>query len=156
MMDMKKLNTKEWIAVVAAMFVISFFFIFKQNLISILFNNNTSATNVVKQPEVLIQNTLVGSGEIALSGNIVTLNYTGRFVGGKIFDSSDIQGKSLQFVLAVGQVIKGLDEGIVGMRVGGKRTLSIPSELGYGANDYGPIPGGSTLIFDVELLRVQK
>ena len=104
----------------------------------------------------MIQDTVVGEGDEAVSGDKVVVNYTGRLVDGKVFDSSVTRGEPIQFVLGVGQVIKGWDQGVVGMRVGGKRTLSIPPELGYGADDYGPIPGGSTLIFDVELLKVMK
>ncbi|MEI6843068.1 MAG: FKBP-type peptidyl-prolyl cis-trans isomerase [bacterium] len=108
------------------------------------------------KPKVVSTDVVVGTGDEALTGNRVTVHYTGRFVDGKVFDSSVTRGEPFQFVLGGGQVIKGWDEGIVGMRVGGKRTLSIPPELGYGMNDYGPIPGGSTLIFDVELLKVEK
>jgi FKBP-type peptidyl-prolyl cis-trans isomerase len=84
------------------------------------------------------------------------VHYTGKFVDGRVFDSSLTRGEPLQFVLGAGQVIQGWDVGIVGMKVGGKRVLSIPPELGYGAQDYGPIPGGSTLIFEVELLKVER
>ena len=77
-------------------------------------------------------------------------------VDGKVFDTSLARKEPFQFVLGVGQVIKGWDDGIVGMRVGGKRILSVPPELGYGPNDYGPIPGNSTLIFEVELLKVDR
>ncbi len=152
---MKTLDTREWIAVVVAIFVVGFFFIFGQGLIS-LFNKSTGKDAVAEQPQILIQDTLVGTGELATVGSRVVVHYTGRFVNGEIFASSVTQGEPFQFVLGSGQVIKGWDQGIVGMRVGGKRTLSVPPELGYGTNDYGPIPGGSTLIFDIELLKVEQ
>ena len=98
----------------------------------------------------------VGDGDEALTGDRVVVNYTGRFVNGEVFDSSLVRKEPFQFVLGVGQVIKGWDDGIVGMKVGGKRILSVPPELGYGSQDYGPIPGNSTLIFEVELLKVDK
>ena len=152
---MKKLDTKEWVAVVVAVFVVGFFFIFGQTLISIFTNTNTQRA-MVQTPQVSIQDTVIGGGDAAAPGDQVVVNYTGRFVDGTVFDSSITRGEPFQFVLGAGQVIKGWDQGIVGMRVGGKRTLSIPPELAYGANDYGPIPGNSTLIFDVELLKVTK
>ena len=151
---MKKLEQKEWIAVVVSIFVVGFFFVFGQSLISI-FNNNIKGS-MTKSPEVLVQDTLVGGGDTAIEGSRVTVNYTGHFVNGEVFDSSVDRNEPFQFVLGVGQVIEGWDKGIVGMRIGGKRTISVPPELGYGLNDYGPIPGGSTLIFDIELLKVEK
>ena len=152
---MKTLDTKEWVAVFVSIFIVGFFFIFGQGLVS-LFSSNKSQANIVQAPQVLIQDTVIGTGDVAVSGNSVVVNYTGHFVDGKVFDSSITRGEPFQFVLGSGQVIKGWDQGILGMRVGGKRTISIPPELGYGANDYGPIPGGSTLIFDIELLKVVK
>lgn len=152
---MKKLDTREWVAVVVAVFVVGFFFIFGQSLISLFTQTNTQAY-MPQTPQVVSQDTVIGGGDVATAGSQVVVNYTGHFVDGTVFDSSITRGEPFQFVLGAGQVIKGWDEGIVGMRVGGKRTLSIPPELGYGANDYGPIPGGSTLIFDVELLKVVK
>ena len=152
---MKNLEQKEWIAVVIAIFVVGFFFIFGQGLIS-LFTNSSVETSIAQQPKVLTQDEVVGTGDIAVSGDRLTVHYIGRFVDGTIFDSSLARKEPFQFVLGVGQVISGWDEGLIGMRVGGKRLLSIPPELGYGANDYGPIPGNSTLIFEIELLKVDK
>ena len=84
---MKILNTKEWIAVIISVFVVGFFFIFGQILVS-FFNSNASNTSMVKTPQVLTQDTSVGGGEQSLAGNRVTVNYVGRFVDGKVFDSS--------------------------------------------------------------------
>ncbi|MSU45202.1 MAG: peptidylprolyl isomerase [Candidatus Zambryskibacteria bacterium] len=120
-----------------------------------LFTNQSAEIAKMQQPELLVEDILVGDGDEALIGNRVVVNYTGHFVNGEVFDSSLVRKEPFQFVLGVGQVIKAWDDGIVGMRVGGKRILSVPPELGYGTNDYGPIPGGSTLIFEVELLKVE-
>lgn len=151
---MKTLDTREWIAVIVAVFVVGFFFIFGQGLIS-LFTTNKTQRAMVQAPQVSMEDTVLGTGAIAATGNRVVVHYTGKFIDGKVFDSSVERGEPFQFVLGAGQVIKGWDEGIVGMRVGGKRILSVPPEFGYGTNDYGPIPGGSALIFEVELLKVE-
>lgn len=151
---MKTLDTKEWIAVITAVFVVGFFFIFGQGLVSLLTGNNTQKT-MAQAPQVSVQDTIVGTGDVAATGNRIVVHYTGKFIDGQVFDSSVTRGEPFQFVLGAGQVIRGWDEGIVGMRVGGKRILSVPPELGYGTNDYGPIPGSSTLIFEVELLKVE-
>ncbi|KND47652.1 MAG: FK506-binding protein 2 [Parcubacteria bacterium C7867-006] len=155
---MKKLSQKEWIAVTVAVFIVGFFFVFGQTLVSIFSNNDSiNPINMAQgQSQLLVQDEEFGSGEIASVGSRVVVHYTGRFVDGRVFDSSVSRGEPFQFVLGSGQVIKGWDEGIVGMRVGGKRLLSVPPEYGYGYQDYGPIPGGSTLIFEVELLKVEN
>ncbi|MDD4803866.1 MAG: FKBP-type peptidyl-prolyl cis-trans isomerase [Candidatus Pacebacteria bacterium] len=97
----------------------------------------------------------IGTGDIAVAGKIVTVHYTGVFADGKKFDSSRDRGVPFEFTLGAGMVIKGWDVGVEGMKVGGKRLLVIPPDFAYGPNDYGPIPGNSTLIFEVELLGVK-
>jgi FKBP-type peptidyl-prolyl cis-trans isomerase len=98
----------------------------------------------------------VGTGDVAKEGSHVRVHYTGWLTTGKKFDSSVDAGKPFDFTLGNGEVIKGWDEGVAGMKVGGKRQLRIPPELGYGANGYPPvIPPNATLIFDVQLLGVQ-
>ena len=99
----------------------------------------------------------VGTGATAAAGKTVKVHYTGWLTDGKKFDSSVDRGQPFAFSLGAGQVIKGWDEGVAGMKVGGKRQLRIPPELGYGARGAGNvIPPNATLIFDVELLDVGK
>ncbi len=97
----------------------------------------------------------VGDGPEARAGQTVSVHYTGTLLDGRKFDSSRDRGQPFQFGLGAGQVIRGWDEGVAGMKVGGRRTLVIPPELGYGARAIGPIPPNSTLRFDVELLGVR-
>ena len=100
----------------------------------------------------------VGTGKVAKEGDGVRVHYTGWLPNGKKFDSSVDAGRPFTFVLGNGEVIKGWDEGVAGMKVGGKRQLHIPPDLGYGENGTpdGTIPPNSTLIFDVRLLTVQE
>jgi peptidylprolyl isomerase len=97
----------------------------------------------------------VGDGASPQTGQTVVVHYTGWLANGTKFDSSVDRGQPFSFVIGTGQVIKGWDEGVATMKVGGKRRLIIPPELGYGANDYGPIPGNAQLIFDVELIQIK-
>ena len=98
----------------------------------------------------------VGTGAVAQSGQHVKVDYTGWLTNGKKFDSSVGTGKPFEFKLGASQVIKGWDEGVAGMKVGGKRQLRIPPDLAYGAAGYpGVIPANSTLIFDVSLVDVK-
>lgn len=97
-----------------------------------------------------------GSGDEARSGQQVTVHYTGWLTNGTKFDSSRDRGDPFQFGLGKGQVIRGWDEGVAGMKVGGRRRLVIPPELGYGQRGAGgAIPPGATLLFNVELLGVR-
>jgi peptidylprolyl isomerase len=107
-----------------------------------------------------IADSKVGTGAEARSGNTCVMHYTGWLyengVKGAKFDSSLDRGEPFEFGLGQGQVIKGWDEGVAGMKVGGKRTLIIPPQLGYGARGAGGvIPPNATLLFDVELLEVK-
>ena len=96
-----------------------------------------------------------GAGDEAVAGKTVTVHYVGTLTNGQKFDSSRDRGKGFSFRLGGGQVIKGWDEGVAGMKVGEKRKLTIPPELGYGSRGFPPvIPPDSTLVFEVELLSV--
>ena len=98
----------------------------------------------------------MGTGATAQAGQHVKVDYTGWLTNGKKFDSSVGTGKPIEVLLGAGQVIKGWDEGIAGMKVGGKRQLRIPPDLAYGAKGYsGLIPPNSTLIFDVRLVEAK-
>ncbi len=99
----------------------------------------------------------VGSGKAAKSGDTVSVHYVGTLTNGKKFDSSRDRGKPFRFELGAGEVIKGWDEGVAGIKIGGKRKLIIPPNLAYGDRDVGNglIPANSTLIFEVELVDVK-
>jgi FKBP-type peptidyl-prolyl cis-trans isomerase len=98
----------------------------------------------------------VGTGPEAKSGHNVSVHYVGTLVDGKKFDSSRDRNDPFEFKLGAGMVIKGWDQGVAGMKVGGLRKLTIPAELGYGSRGYPPvIPANATLIFEVELLAVR-
>lgn len=103
-----------------------------------------------------IEDINVGTGAEARAGSSVTVHYVGTLTSGAKFDSSRDRGQGFNFQLGAGRVIKGWDQGVAGMRVGGIRKLTIPPELGYGARGFPPvIPPNSTLIFEVELLDVR-
>ena len=109
-----------------------------------------------KVEELKIEDLVVGTGIEAVGGKTVTVNYLGTLTNGTKFDSSYDRGAPFSFNLGAGEVIKGWDQGVVGMKVGGKRKLTIPSSLGYGETGAGEvIPPNSTLIFEVELLKVE-
>lgn len=105
--------------------------------------------------ELMIEDVQVGSGAEAKSGDKVEVHYTGWLTNGTCFDSSHKRNQPFSFVLGEGRVIKGWDQGVSGMKVGGKRKLTIPPHLGYGSRGAGGvIPPDAELIFEVELLRI--
>ena len=106
--------------------------------------------------ELKIEDIAVGTGAEAVAGKNVTVHYTGTLTDGTKFDSSLDRGTPFTFSLGAGEVIRGWDQGIAGMKVGGKRKLAIPPSLGYGETGTGGvIPPNATLIFEVELLKVE-
>jgi peptidylprolyl isomerase len=114
-----------------------------------------SQTPEVNMPQSLgIEDILVGNGQEATSGSRVTVHYTGTLQDGTKFDSSVDRNQPFTFNLGAGEVIKGWDQGVAGMKAGGQRKLIIPSDLAYGNRSIGIIPPNSTLIFNIELLQV--
>ncbi len=105
--------------------------------------------------ELKIEDQRKGTGAMAENGNELVMNYKGQLLNGKVFDQS-YGREPFKFTLGGGQVIKGWDQGILGMKVGGKRKLTIPASLGYGPQGQGPIPPNATLVFEVELIEVKK
>lgn len=104
-----------------------------------------------------LEDIVMGEGKEAQAGCVIDVHYTGYLKDGSVFDSSVSRGIPFSFRLGAGQVIRGWDEGFAGMRVGGKRKLTIPPEMGYGARGAGGvIPPNATLVFEVELLQVNN
>ncbi len=102
-----------------------------------------------------IEDKKVGTGQEATAGKTVTVHYVGTLTNGSKFDSSRDRGEGFSFSLGAGEVIRGWDQGVAGMKVGGLRKLTVPPELGYGARGFPPvIPPNATLVFEVELLSV--
>lgn len=162
--------TQTGIAVAVALAVVAVFFILPG---STIFGTTAPAGEVpevttIETPtttmptgstsELQITDQVVGTGAVAQAGDTVTVNYVGSLTDGKIFDASANHGNTgFTFTLGVGQVIQGWDKGIAGMKEGGKRKLVIPADMAYGNRAIGNvIPANSTLIFEVELLKVQK
>lgn len=114
-----------------------------------------NAEKAEKTAGLVTSDEVVGEGPAAKSGDRVTVHYTGRLVDGTKFDSSKDRNKPFSFSLGAGEVIPGWDQGVAGMKVGGKRKLTVPPDLGYGARGAGGvIPPNATLEFDVELLKI--
>lgn len=117
---------------------------------------SNSFDSSVSSNKLEIQDIVVGTGAVAVPGKVITVNYSGAFTDGKVFDSSYTRGQPFEFTLGAGQVIQGWDKGFDGMKVGGKRRLVIPASFGYGAAGAGGvIPPNATLVFEVELLGVK-
>lgn len=137
--------------------VVFSYFIFGLN------GSSTAGTSQQPSPQAVAANTdklqiqdeKIGSGTAVQKGDTVDINYVGTLTNGKKFDASADHGGPFTTQIGVGQVIKGWDEGIIGMKVGGKRKLIIPPSLGYGDQDMGTIPPNSTLIFQVELVGIK-
>ena len=107
------------------------------------------------EEKIEIVDEVVGTGAEAVAGKKITVHYTGTLTDGTKFDSSKDHGAPFSFTLGAGEVIKGWDEGVAGMKVGGKRKLTVPPGLAYGNQAMGAIPANATLIFEIELLKVE-
>ncbi len=125
--------------------IVALFFVFQ--------NENKEILSVT--PEIKTEILQPGTGQAAQKGDQISVHYTGTFLDGTKFDSSLDRGEPFTFTLGTGEVIRGWDEGMVGMRVGEKRKLTIPPEFAYGDQNVGPIPTNSTLVFEVELLGIK-
>ncbi len=156
---MKTLHTKEWVAVGVSIAFLAYLFFSAPilNFFNSSMNTQQQATaGAASAQGVQIQEVAVGTGLEAQAGDTITAHYVGKLTDGRVFDSSLDRGTPISFMLGTGQVIRGWDEGLKGMKEGGRRILTISPEYGYGANAVGAIPANSTLIFEVELLKVQK
>ena len=152
----------KYVAALAVVVMIAAVLVLAQSAVKKTATPNTDAPTKVTGEGVKTESGLqywdirVGNGEVAKEGNRVRVHYTGWLTTGKKFDSSVDAGKPFDFTIGNGEVIKGWEEGVAGMKVGGKRQLRIPPALAYGAAGYpGAIPANATLIFDIQLLGVQ-
>jgi len=114
----------------------------------------TIASMTKRSDNLYVQDLVVGTGAEAAAGRVVSVTYSGWLTSGSRFDTN-VGGRPFNFTLGAQQVIAGWDQGVLGMRVGGKRRIVIGSALGYGSQGQRPIPANSTLVFDVEVLGVQ-
>lgn len=152
---MKNLNKNQWIAVSASLVFLTYL-LFTGPIMNFF---NLSVKDLDTQsPEtgLVVEEITVGDGPLSEAGDILTVHYIGTLTDGQVFDSSLDRNTPFTFTLGVGQVIRGWDEGLAGMRVGGKRVLTVSPEYGYGQFGVGAIPPDSTLIFEVELLDAKK
>jgi len=114
----------------------------------------SSDNNPTGPSALVVDDLIVGTGATAVAGDTLTVNYVGTLTNGQKFDSSYDRGTPYVFKLGAGAVIAGWDQGLVGMKVGGKRRLTIPPSLGYGNQQAGPIAPNSTLIFEIDLVSI--
>ena len=166
--------TQTGIAVALALAVIVFFYVFggmsffaspapSDAVNTEVITTQTVSTTTPTMPpitELQVTDKIVGTGATAAAGDSVTVNYVGALTNGTVFDASANHPETANgftFTLGAGQVIQGWDQGLIGMKVGGKRVLVIPASLAYGNQSPAPsIPANSALLFEVELLKVQK
>lgn len=141
--------------------IAGFFVLLLGTSLTLMFQNGPSdnnSNNQVQNPNagLITEDILIGKGKEAVAGSKVSVNYVGTLVNGTKFDSSYDRNEPFQFILGNGEVIEGWDKGILGMKEGGKRKLTIPPDMGYGEDGAPPaIPPNATLIFEVELLKVE-
>jgi FKBP-type peptidyl-prolyl cis-trans isomerase len=118
-------------------------------------NNQSTSSSTQNQTDLKIEDLKVGQGQEVKKGDTVQVNYLGTLTNGQKFDSSYDRNQPFEFQVGAGQVIEGWDQGLLGMKIGGKRKLTIPSALGYGNQPVGTIPANSTLIFEIELITIK-
>jgi FKBP-type peptidyl-prolyl cis-trans isomerase FkpA len=134
-------------------------FLVAASLVSVAFlpacgKTDNSVTGPTGPTTLQITDVTVGTGATAASGDTVTVNYIGAFLDGTVFDSSFSRGVPFTFQLGANQVIKGFDQGVVGMKVGGRRLLAIPSDLAYGAQGSASIPPNTPIQFQIDLVSI--
>lgn len=154
---MKKITKNQWIAIVVGISVLGFLF-YGQNLLGFLgLTVNTQDDGpILPETGVDVRDIVVGTGAEAKAGDRLTVHYVGILSDGRVFDSSLDRNTPFVFTLGAGEVIRGWDEGLEGMQVGGRRQLFIAPDYGYGDNAVGTIPANSTLIFEVQLLEIES
>jgi FKBP-type peptidyl-prolyl cis-trans isomerase len=153
-------NNKIITALIIFIFIFSFYFLTKNPSQTETQISDSTKTIMPTLPpskitELIIEDTKVGTGSAVKSGDTVSIHYLGTLEDGTKFDSSYDRNEPFETQIGVGQVIEGWDKGVVGMKVGGKRKLTIPYQMAYGENGYGPIPPKATLIFEVELVAIK-
>jgi len=161
------MDKNTWIAVVVSIFVVGFF-LFGGTIVN-LFSQNDGQTALTQDgvmntndevggvQSLVMQDEVIGTGAEATFGSLVSVHYTGTLTNGQKFDSSRDRGVPFEFVLGNGSVIPGWEQGLLGMKAGGKRILIIPPQLAYGSQAIGNIiPANSTLVFEVELVAVKE
>jgi peptidylprolyl isomerase/FKBP-type peptidyl-prolyl cis-trans isomerase FkpA len=159
-MSEEKKKVEGYIFLIPVILILFIYSVTKKNKVSSIPSptpsDNININKKENMEELKIEDIKIGEGAEAVNGNTLTVNYSGTLVDGTKFDSSYDRNQPFSFVLGQGRVIKGWDMGLLGMKVGGKRKLTIPSELGYGTQGAGSdIPPNATLIFEIELLNVE-
>jgi peptidylprolyl isomerase len=153
---MKKLSNREWVAVGVSILFIAYMFF--GNIIMSAFRgvsaNQPNARASQSAAAVQYKDVVVGSGVVVGAGMQVSINYVFRLADGTVIQDSKLvgSGEPVKFIAGAGQLNSSWENAIIGMRVGGKRIITIPPELGYGPNQVGPIPPNSTLIFEIEVV----
>ncbi len=151
---MKHLSRNQWIAVFTSVGLLGYLLF--SNPIMNLFSGSPRSNTEVPETGFVAEDLVLGTGSEAGRGDVVTVHYVGSFLDGRVFDSSLDRNVPFEFTLGAGGVIRGWDEGLLGMKTGGRRVLIIAPDYAYGVSGAGPIPPNSTLIFEVELLDVKK
>lgn len=154
------MNRNQIVAVGIAVIVVAYFLgqhlFFASRSNAALDSAAPGQINESQTMSVTYEDTVVGAGSEATTGKTVTVHYVGMLADGTVFDSSRARNEPFQFTIGTGGVIQGWEQGLLGMKVGGKRRLVIPPELGYGATGAGGvIPPNATLTFEIELLNVE-